>query len=160
MMAALGVGSRPCRTRTCSRNAVCIRFQVPSLRHVRQELHTVDQGGNSCGKARHWQPVRSRYKMALITSRISVVRGCPPGLAGGISGSRILHSLSVTSLGSLLRFIFPPLLSTFPFRDTFSFFTLPLLYHLAGILAGPLSRPMRRPLSSFIWLLKALHTAS
>src|SRR5713226_1900199 len=99
MIAALGVGLRPCFRRTHSRKAVCMRFQIPVLRQARKLLHTVDQGGNSCGKARHWLPVRSRYKMALITSRILVVRGCPPGLAGGISGSRILHSFSVTSLG-------------------------------------------------------------
>jgi hypothetical protein len=36
MMAALGVGSRPCFTRTASRSAVCMRFQVPLLRHVRK----------------------------------------------------------------------------------------------------------------------------
>jgi hypothetical protein len=36
MMAALGVGSRPCLTRTCSRSAVCMRSHVPSLRHVRK----------------------------------------------------------------------------------------------------------------------------
>src|SRR6266702_748734 len=35
--------------------------------------------------------------MALSTSRISVVRGCPPGLAGGMSGSRTAHSFSVRS---------------------------------------------------------------
>ncbi len=29
MMAALGVGSRPCLTRVCSRSAVWMRFQVP-----------------------------------------------------------------------------------------------------------------------------------
>ena len=36
MMAALGVGSRPAWTRTCSRKAVCIRCQVPSLRLLRK----------------------------------------------------------------------------------------------------------------------------
>jgi hypothetical protein len=36
IIAALGVGSRPCFTRTCSRSAVWIRSQVPSLRHVRK----------------------------------------------------------------------------------------------------------------------------
>ncbi len=36
MIAALGVGSRPCFTRTCSRNAACIRCHVPSLRHRRK----------------------------------------------------------------------------------------------------------------------------
>ena len=36
IIAALGVGSRPCFTRTCSRNAVWMRSQVPSVRHVRK----------------------------------------------------------------------------------------------------------------------------
>src|SRR2546423_12992489 len=36
MMAALGVGSRPCFTRTASRRAVWMRSQVPSLRQVRK----------------------------------------------------------------------------------------------------------------------------
>ena len=36
IIAALGVGSRPCFTRTCSRSAVWMRSQVPSLRHVRK----------------------------------------------------------------------------------------------------------------------------
>ena len=36
MIAALGVGSRPALTRTCSRKAVCIRCHVPSLRHLRK----------------------------------------------------------------------------------------------------------------------------
>jgi hypothetical protein len=36
MIAALGVGLRPAFMRTCSRNAVCMRFHVPSLRHFRK----------------------------------------------------------------------------------------------------------------------------
>jgi hypothetical protein len=36
MIAALGVGSRPIRTRVFSRKAVCIRCQVPSLRQARK----------------------------------------------------------------------------------------------------------------------------
>jgi hypothetical protein len=41
MIAALGVGSRPCFTRVFSRSAVWMRFQVPSLRHVRKYVQTV-----------------------------------------------------------------------------------------------------------------------
>ena len=37
--------------------------------------------------------------MPLSTSRISVLRGLPPGLAGGINGSSICHSASLKSLG-------------------------------------------------------------
>jgi hypothetical protein len=36
MIAALGVGLRPAFTRTASRKALCIRLQVPSLRHLRK----------------------------------------------------------------------------------------------------------------------------
>jgi len=36
MMAALGVGWRPCFWRTHSRKAVCMRFQIPALRQVRK----------------------------------------------------------------------------------------------------------------------------
>lgn len=35
---------------------------------------------------------------SLTTSRSSTVRGCPPGLAGGIKGAMICHSASVRSL--------------------------------------------------------------
>ena len=36
IIAALGVGSRPCFTRVCSRRVVWTRSQVPSLRQVRK----------------------------------------------------------------------------------------------------------------------------
>ena len=36
MIAALGVGWLPSFTRTAWRKAVCIRLQVPSLRHLRK----------------------------------------------------------------------------------------------------------------------------
>ena len=38
-------------------------------------------------------------KMASSTRRISVLRGRPPGRAGGIKGPRMAHGLSVKSLG-------------------------------------------------------------
>src|SRR2546421_4667147 len=98
-MAALGLPSRPWLKRTASRNAVCIASHTPVSRHVRKYVHTVDQLGKSWGNARQAHPLRTREKMALTTSRIFVVRGCPPGLAGGINGSRMLHSASVRSLG-------------------------------------------------------------
>lgn len=43
--------------------------------------------------------------MALRTSRMSVVRGRPPGLAGGIKGASMVHSSSLKSVGYALRFI-------------------------------------------------------
>src|SRR5438128_11770049 len=55
--------------------------------------------------------------MALSTARISVLRGRPPGLAGGINGSISCHWASVKSLGypecSILRLYHP---SDFPDR--------------------------------------------
>src|SRR5712692_2136389 len=118
-------------------------------------VNAVDQGGNSCGKARHWQPVRSRYKLALITSRRSVVRGCPPGLAGGISGSRIAHSRSrETRLGSFFvssPHLFPRSLSGI----LFSFSLLPYFTTRHASLPirslGPLIDliPLHRPSQAF-----------
>jgi hypothetical protein len=100
--------------------------------------------GTHAARHAHSQPVRSTERMALITSRMSVVRGCPPGLAGGMSGSRVAHSLSLISLGYLLRCIFPPLPS-FPSRDSLSFFTPPVFYHLPHFLAESLTRLFYRP---------------
>jgi hypothetical protein len=37
--------------------------------------------------------------MAFIAARMSVLRGCPPGVALGISGSSRAHSTSLRSLG-------------------------------------------------------------
>ncbi len=55
--------------------------------------------GKSISKARHWHPVRSTYRIALITSRMSTLRGRPPDNALGISGSKMAHSCSLRSLG-------------------------------------------------------------
>jgi hypothetical protein len=81
--------------------------------------------------------------MALSTSRMSVVRGCPPGLAGGISGSRIAHSRSLRSLGYSLRCIvsLPP---SFPSRVSFPFFTPPSWYHLIPFFPEPLAKAFYR----------------
>src|SRR6266849_426470 len=45
--------------------------------------------------------------MALSTSSMLVVRGRPPGFAGGMSGSSMAHAASVKSLVYRFRFI-PP----------------------------------------------------
>src|SRR5437764_13811623 len=47
-------------------------------------VHALPMAGYSRGSIRHWQPVTVRYSSALITARISSVRGLPPGFAGGI----------------------------------------------------------------------------
>src|SRR5882724_10597568 len=49
----------------------------------------------------HWQPLRFRYKIVLMTSRMAIARGRPPrSLRGaGISGSKLAHCSSVKSDG-------------------------------------------------------------
>src|SRR5215213_6465267 len=51
--------------------------------------YTVRQGGKAGGggRWRHWQPVRTRWNKPSSIRRMSVVRGRPPGLAGGIIGA-------------------------------------------------------------------------
>ena len=105
MIAALGVGLLPSDCRTLGRSASWTPSHVPSSVHLRKYLYTVCQGGRSCGSIRHGHPVRSTYTMPLTTSRISTVRGRPPGLAGGSKGSRMSHCSSVRSLGYDLRLI-------------------------------------------------------
>ena len=101
MIAALGVGLLPSDCRTLGRSASWTPSHVPSSVHLRKYLYTVCQGGRSCGSIRHGHPVRSTYTMPLTTSRISTVRGRPPGLAGGSKGSRMSHCSSVRSLGMI-----------------------------------------------------------
>ena len=121
MLAALGVGWRPAFTRTCSRTAVCMRFQVPSLRHVRSSFHTVDQGGNACGKARALAASAIYREDGIDPFTHIGLRGCPPGLAGGMNGSRIAHSRSLISTSdncfaaSFYLFPLSPLGILFPF---------------------------------------------
>ena len=105
IMAALGVRLLPSDCRTLGRSASWTPSHVPSSVHLRKYLYTVCQGGRSCGSIRHGHPVRSTYTMPLTISRISTVRGRPPGLAGGSKGSKMSHSSSVRSLGYDLRLI-------------------------------------------------------
>ena len=105
MMAALGVGSLPSAWRTLGRSAPWTRSHVPSRLHSRKYHHTVPQGGRSCGNARHVHPFRRTYRMPLTTSRMSAVRGLPPGLPAGIKGPRTFHWASLRSLGYGLRFM-------------------------------------------------------
>ena len=51
------------------------------------------------GIARHWQPVRSRYKAASTMWRSSSTCGWPACLPGVTSGPRMAHSASVRSDG-------------------------------------------------------------
>src|SRR5262245_43934238 len=51
----------------------------------------------------HWQPDRLRYKIVLMTSRMSTLRARPPCLAGGTKGSKIAHCSSVRSVAYAFR---------------------------------------------------------
>ena len=57
---AKGRQAPPSAARRSPRSASWIRSRVPSLFQVRKYQYTAVQGGKSCGRARHWQPVRAR----------------------------------------------------------------------------------------------------
>ena len=99
IMAAEGVGSLPSNSRTLGRKVSWIRSQVPPFRQRRKYPHAVLHGGRSWGIIRQVQPLRSTYRMPFMTSRMSTVRGRPPGLASGIRGASSSHWTSVRSLG-------------------------------------------------------------
>jgi hypothetical protein len=62
---------------------------TPSRREAHIWPYTVRQGGKAKGggRCRHWQPVRTRWNRPSSSFRMSVVRGRPPGLPDGMSGS-------------------------------------------------------------------------
>jgi len=76
--------------------------------------------------------------MALITSRMSVVRGCPPGLAGGMSGERMAHSFSVRST-SVTESFHCSTSSIFPLVLLLHYITL----HTASEMPGSIENPMQ-----------------
>ncbi len=100
MQPAVGCGAFPVAYRTCARKAACAARSRPSMRQVRKQVATVCQFGYSCGKYRHGQPVRARYKRAFMMSRRSTVgrlpRRCEPWAS---RGSTSAHSASVKSEG-------------------------------------------------------------
>src|SRR3954452_5652022 len=61
--------------------------------------YTVRQGGKvgGGGRWRHWQPVRTRENRPSSSRRMSVVRGRPPGLAGGIRGASRAYCSSLSA---------------------------------------------------------------
>jgi hypothetical protein len=103
-MAALGVLSRPCVVRTASRRAVCILSHTPVRRPWRTDVQTGDHQGTSGGNARQAHPPRTRDTIAVRISRLVTMRGGPLRQAEGLSGSRMLHSALVRSLGADVRF--------------------------------------------------------
>ena len=89
MMAALGVPSRPSRSRTIARSASSTRSQVPLARHFRKYYQTVPQGGRSWGINRQGIPPLNTHKMPFTISHRSTVRGSPcvsQGAAGAPAG--------------------------------------------------------------------------
>lgn len=84
MLPARGVGSRPIFTRVAKHS-----WDARRKRRSRPLTNT---------RTRHWQSVRSMKTIAWMISRLSVVHGRSPALAGGINGSLIFHSASVRSL--------------------------------------------------------------
>src|SRR5512144_829343 len=96
-IAADAIGSRPSTSRSWSRSASCSRSRLPSARHRLKYQNTVCHGGNSRGRSRQAQPVRTTYRIALTISR----RGCfsrrPAAAGGGNSGSISCHCSSVRS---------------------------------------------------------------
>ena len=57
------------------------------------------QGGKLFGSIRQEHPLRSRYMIPFITSRISTSRGRPLAFGGGMKGAIRSQCLSVKSLG-------------------------------------------------------------
>ncbi|MBP2315696.1 hypothetical protein J2852_005055 [Azospirillum soli] len=65
----------------------------------RNHQYTVCQGGTLLGSMRQPRPVRAKSRIALITSRNSMLR-CRPCLASrGNSGSMTARSASLTPIG-------------------------------------------------------------
>jgi hypothetical protein len=159
MIAALGVGWRPAFRRTCSRNAVCMRFHVPSLRQVRKELHTVDQGGNSCGKARALT-AGAIHREDGIDHFAYVGRARMPTGLGGRNEWLEDRPFPLTHITGITSSLHLSTSSLFPLSG-FSF-----LFHSSCILP-PGTLPCRvahqallSALSSLTSLLRPLHTAS
>src|SRR5216683_4216996 len=95
MMAADGLASRPSASRAAMRRTCSISSQTPAVMKARQYPYTVGHGGYAAGRWRHWQPVRNTCNNPSSTPRNSVVRGRPPGLAGGSIGDSSANSASL-----------------------------------------------------------------
>src|SRR5229473_1912394 len=96
MIAADGLASRPSASRAAMRRTWSISSHTPAVMKARQYPYTVCQGGYAAGRWRHWQPVRRTWNSPSSTLRNSVVRGRPPGLAGGSIGDSSANSASLT----------------------------------------------------------------
>jgi hypothetical protein len=93
-----------------------MRSSVLSFVQTRKYHWTVPQWGKSCGRARHWQPVRATYSRALTNSLWSCLAGRPPGLGGGTKRSTWAHSGLVRSLQYSLRVSYQQPRTPSPYR--------------------------------------------
>lgn len=111
-----GFGLASCHSRSCKTmwSSLQMASKVPSSWNLQKMLWTVGRGGGLApGRQRHGHPVQSRKKIAFIAARMSVLRGRPPGEAGGDQRSRPFQlrippfackALALPSMGcSLLR---------------------------------------------------------
>ena len=103
MITTAGSGIRPFAARAARGSDRCSRVHTPSGRQRRKYHHTAPQGGESEGIRRHWQPVRSRCRIASITTARSVRRGRPGALGAARCGAITAHCASVRSVESPRR---------------------------------------------------------
>src|SRR5712691_338318 len=96
MIAVVGLASRPSASRAAMRRTWSTSSHTPPVIKARPNPYTVCQGGYAAGRWRHWQPVRRTWNSPSSTLRNSVVRGRPPGLAGGSIGDSSANSASLT----------------------------------------------------------------
>src|SRR5262249_35244721 len=141
MLAALGEGcfEGACCVQTAARSVSIICCQVPSQRHCAKYSETVLLGNRSYGSISHWQPMRLRYKMVLMTSRMSTARGRPPGLGGGMRGRKGAHRSSVRSVRYSLRVVAAiGRLPIYMLQATSTSVWLPILYRHLRPISGAL----------------------
>lgn len=98
MTAAVGLASRPTRSRSRMTRWWLIVSHMPSSRSRANQRQTVRQGGKASGISRHATPPRSTWQMALMTSRMEYARLRPHLAWGGRNGPKMAHSASVRPL--------------------------------------------------------------
>lgn len=99
LLAAPGEASRPSISRAVITSTRLMLASNPASRQAQKQPRIVETGGKHGGSIRHWQPPEAMNRIASTTSRISIVRGCPPRFADGPGGAINAHSRAVKSLG-------------------------------------------------------------
>jgi hypothetical protein len=84
---AVGQGNPAASARACNEARICA--QTPSRCHRRNHRYSVCHGGYTSGTSRHGDPVRTRHRIASITTRRS--RGGRPIRTGGSTASSLAH---------------------------------------------------------------------